>query len=76
MNAAEIIEMIKKLPPEEKAEVMAFLKEAESSVAEKDFRAEEAATERKVRYLPQAEAQRRAEKIFKENRELFHRLAQ
>lgn len=76
MNAAEIIELIKKLSPEERAEVMAFLKKAESGAAEKEFRAEEASTERKVRYLPQAEAQRRAEKIFKENRELFHRLAQ
>jgi hypothetical protein len=67
MSAAEIIELIKKLPPEERAEVMAWAKSeaAESRVEEP-----------KVNYLPQAEAERRAEKIFRENHELFRRLAQ
>ena len=65
MNAAEIIELIKKLSPEEKAEVMAFLKEGGGRVEES-----------RVKYLPQDEAQRRAAKIFRENHELFRRLAQ
>lgn len=71
MSAAEIIEMIKKLPPKEKAEVMAFV-QLESA----DGRVEEVAPEQKLNYLPQAEAERRAAKIFSENRELFRRLAQ
>ena len=52
MSAAEIIELIKKLPPDERAEVVAFVKENEASG---------------LRYLPQAEAERRAKRIFREN---------
>ena len=44
MSAAEVIELIKKLPPEEKAEVIAFAKNAESEVR---------STDRKVRYVSQ-----------------------
>jgi len=57
--------MIKKLPPEERAEVVAFVKKAEPGLEKPG-----------VKYLPQAEAERRAEKIFRENQELFRRLAQ
>lgn len=65
MSAAEVIELIKKLPPEEKAEVIAFVN-GSSAVNEGP----------QVRYLPQAEAERRAAEIFEKNRELFRRLAQ
>jgi hypothetical protein len=65
MSAVEVIELIKKLPPEEKAEVFAFVNGGS------------AANEGpQVRYLTQAEAERRAVEIFEKNRELFHRLAQ
>ncbi len=76
MNAAEIIEMIKKLSPEEKAEVVAFLKNAEAGETGKDFRAEEAATERKVRYISKEKFEEIVPKVFKKHEELFRRLAQ
>ena len=62
MSAAEIIELIEKLPPTEKAEVLAHL--------------EKARTGREIRYLPQAEAEQIADKIFKDHAELFRKLAQ
>lgn len=75
MNAAEIIEMIKKLSPEERAEVMAFLREKEERVEEVG-RVEETGLDSKMNFLPQAEAERCAARIFRENHELFRRLAQ
>lgn len=75
MNAAEIIEMIKKLPPEERAEVMAFLMKLEETRVEVG-RVEETGLDPRINFLPQAEAERRAAKIFRENHELFRRLAQ
>lgn len=71
MTVAEIIELIKKLPPEEKAEVMAFL----NSENERD-RVEETRVETTVNYLPHEEAKRRAAEIFRENHDLFRRLSQ
>lgn len=65
MSAAEVIEMIEKLPPLEKAEVLAYLKKSEL-----------APTEGTVRYLPQTEAERIAEQVFKDHNELFRKLAQ
>jgi hypothetical protein len=65
MSAAEIIELIKKLPPEERAEVFAFAEEAKAQTPQ-----------RPVRYIPLDEAKRVADKIFTENEELFRRLAQ
>ena len=62
MSVAEIIELIEKLPPNEKAEVFAHL--------------ERKRTEREIRYLPQAEAEQIAGKIFKDHAELFRKLAQ
>lgn len=67
MTAAEIVESIKKL----RAEVRAFMNTGSES-----GRVEEARVEPKVNYLPQAEAERRAAAIFRENHELFRRLAQ
>jgi hypothetical protein len=63
MSAAEVIELIKKLPPEEKAEVIAFVRSAEAEstgpgqVASEAFRAA-------------------ADKVFTQHRELFRKLAQ
>ena len=71
MTAAEIIELIKKLPPEEKAEVVAFLNNENAS-----GRVEETRVEPRVNYLPHEEAKRRAAEIFRENHDLFRRLAQ
>jgi hypothetical protein len=65
MSAAEIIELIEKLPPEEKAEVFAFLEKKKAD-----------RTEPGVRHLPQADAERFAERIFKDHSELFRKLAQ
>jgi hypothetical protein len=71
VSAAEIIEMIKKLPPEERAEVVAFLLSEESA-----GRVEEPAAGKEVRCIPLAEAQRIAEGIFDRHSELFKKLAQ
>jgi hypothetical protein len=73
MSAAEIIELIKKLPPEERAAVVAFVKEGG---AESEMRVEEAVVERTVRYIPLGEAEKIAEGIFDRHEELFRKLAQ
>ncbi len=67
MSAAEIIELIKKLPPEEKAEVREFLKNGA---------ADSAPVERKIRYISNEEFDKIAPKIFADNHELLRRLAQ
>jgi hypothetical protein len=71
MNAAEIIEMIKKLPPEERAEVLAFIQREREPTA-----VEEPAEERKVRYMPLDDAKQIAEGVFDRHSELFRKLAQ
>jgi hypothetical protein len=58
--------MIEKLPPAERAEVVAFVRKAEPAPADRGG----------VRYLPQAEAERIAEQVFDKHHELFRRLAQ
>ena len=65
MSAVEIIELIEKLPPAEQAEVYALL---EKKRIEKP--------EEAVRYLPQTEAEQIAERVFRDHRELFRKLAQ
>ena len=65
MSAAEIIELIKKLPPEERAEVIAY---ARNGPAEQD--------ERTIRYATDEEFDRARKKVFTENHELLRRLAQ
>ena len=72
MTAAEIIELIKKLPPDEKAEVIAFLMNKEEEAG----RVEEAAVEREIRFITDGEFEKLAPRIFTENRELLRRLAQ
>lgn len=63
MSAAEVIALIKKLPPEERAEVIAFTRAEQCQEDGPEF-------------LSQEEAERVAKKIFAENDELFRRLAQ
>lgn len=71
MNAAEIIEMIRKLPPEEKAEVLAFVQKETAG-----GRVEEAGVEPKVSYIPLTNAEQIAEGVFDRHSELFKKLAQ
>ena len=65
MSATEIIELIEKLPPQDKAEVIAYVRKAGLAPAEQT-----------IRYLPDDEAERIAERIFKDHSELFRKLAQ
>ena len=62
MSAAEIIELIKKLPPEEKAEVREFIQSEPASDG--------------VRRMDLEKAKATADKIFDRHAELFRRLAQ
>ena len=77
MNAADVIELIKKLPPAEKAEVMAFLNK-DAGVAESPARyaSTTESDQRKVRTIPRADAERIADEIFDRHAELFRKLAQ
>jgi hypothetical protein len=63
VSAAEIIEMIKKLPPGEQAEVAAFLKATESNQSP-------------TKVAPNAEFERAAKRVFSDNDDLLRRLAQ
>lgn len=71
MSAAEVIELIKKLPPEEKAEVIAFV-----NGTAKEFCAEEPPQGRQVRYISKESFESVVPKIFEKHEELFRRLAQ
>lgn len=63
MSAAEVIEMIKKLPPQEREQVRAFVNEGDVAAGA-------------VKYIKKEEFERIAPKIFADNRELLRRLAQ
>jgi hypothetical protein len=65
MNAAEIIEQIKRLPPEEKKEVREFLNGESVDSGEPS-----------VQYIPRADLERSAKEIFKKHETLFRKLAQ
>lgn len=65
MSAAEVIEMIKKLPPEERAEVYSFTENAK-----------QAEQPRTIRYMSNADADCISEQVFDQHKELFRRLAQ
>ena len=65
MSAAEIIEMIKKLPPEEKAEVTEFLRNGRAD-----------STTTGIKFVSDADFDRAAKRVFAENHELLRRLAQ
>jgi hypothetical protein len=63
MSAAEVIELIKKLPPEERAQVRAFVNEGDGGSDA-------------VKYIKKEEFEKLAPQIFADNRELLRRLAQ
>jgi hypothetical protein len=65
MSAAEIIEMIEKLPPAEKAEVIAYARKAALPSEEKP-----------IRYISDEKFAEVAPKVFEKHRELLRRLAQ
>lgn len=67
MSAADVIAMIEKLPPTEKAEVFAFVRGAGAG---------ETAGERKIRYIPDEKFDEIVPKIFDRHEELFRRLSQ
>lgn len=67
MSAADIIELIKKLPPEEKAEVREFI---QSETVESP------PAERPIRYISDEKFDEVAPKIFEKHHELLRRLAQ
>lgn len=62
MSAAEIIELIKKLSPEERAQVVAF------------FKTEPA--RREVKYISDEGFEAAAKEVFEDHKELFRRLAE
>ena len=66
MSAAEVIEIIKKLPPDELAEVEEFVR---SKVTSPD-------AEKKVHFATAADFDRAKKRVFAENKELLRRLAQ
>ena len=63
MSAAEVIEMIKKLSPEEQAEVREFMRQGTPAVA------------RTIKYLSDEDFDRVAKQVFAKNHELLRRLA-
>jgi hypothetical protein len=65
MSAAEIIEQIKRLPPEDKRAVKDFVNSEEN-----------AASPSSVEYIDRSALERTAQEIFKEHKELFRKLAQ
>lgn len=70
MSAAEIIALIKKLPPTERAEVIAFARATDESASAAPT------VEESVRHISAEEVERLAPKVFAEHRELFRKLAQ
>lgn len=66
MSAAEVIEQIKQLPEQERAEVAEFVR---------DFTPAEGSAPA-VRFIGRAEAREASDKIFEDYDELFQRLAQ
>jgi hypothetical protein len=77
MSAAEVIELIKKLPPDEKAAVVAYLN-TQPGVGETtaQYTSSGEAEPRKLRTIPQEDAERIADQIFDRHPELFTKLAQ
>jgi hypothetical protein len=65
MSAAEVIEMIKKLPPEERAEVDSFLAETRVSMQKNGDN-----------LAADGDFDRAAKQVFADNHELLRRLAQ
>jgi hypothetical protein len=65
MRASEIIELIKKLPPEEVSEVREFFQQAERPTSEP-----------KIGYASDEEFDQAAKTVLADNQELLRRLAQ
>jgi hypothetical protein len=64
MSATEVIEMIKKLSPEEQAEVREFVRSCDTHSASAP------------RYASDTELEAVCDKVFEDNRDLLRRLAQ
>jgi hypothetical protein len=67
MSAAEIIELIKKLPPEERAEVVAFARNEPATAP---------AQERTIRYVSDEKFAEVEPRVFEKHADLLRRLAQ
>lgn len=65
MSAAEIIEQIKRLPPEEKQVVREFIHSEERGAIGED-----------VQYIARKDLERTAKEILKDHEQLFRKLAQ
>lgn len=65
MKAAEVIELIKKLPPEERAVVLNYAENSRAKISEKS-----------VRYATDEEFEAISDRVFKENSGLLRSLAQ
>jgi hypothetical protein len=65
MSAAEVIELIKQLPPDEKEQVHSYVLSGTDTVSP-----------REPRYIPTAEVERTAAEIFEKHADLFRKLAQ
>lgn len=68
MSAAEIIEMIEKLPPSEQREVRAYLEQKEKGASGDQPRT--------IRYISDEKFNEIVPKIFERHHELFRRLSQ
>lgn len=67
MSAAEIIELIKKLSPEERAEVVAFARNEPAAAP---------TLERKIKYVSDEKFAEVAPRVFAQHADLLRRLAQ
>lgn len=66
MSAAEIIEQIKSLPPQERDTVAEYVREASKTAPQSP----------EVRYMDEATFRAAKERVFEKHAELFRRLAQ
>ena len=76
MTAAEIVALLQKLPPEERAEVRRYLERETGRTRVEETAANYGAGERELRYMPLGEAEKIAEAVFARHAELFRKLAQ
>jgi len=67
MCATEVIEQIEKLPREEQEQVLAYLQQ--------HHQPSEKSQERQPRFADDSDFEKSTEKIFKEHKDLFRRLA-
>jgi hypothetical protein len=67
MSAADVIELIKKLPPEERAEVVAFARNEPATAP---------TLEKKIRYVSDEKFAEVAPRVFEKHADLLRRLAQ